>query len=182
MSVDTMRDLFVDELKDLWSAENQILKALPRMIKAVSSDELRVALEEHARVTEGHVQRLEQIAASMGEKTRGKKCVGMEGLLEEGKEVLREEIDEEVLDAAIIGAAQKVEHYEIAGYGTARAHAEHLGQNEAAALLQQTLDEEREADEKLTMIAESFVNALATDEEDEEPMQMGMAGSPSRRR
>lgn len=167
MAMETMQDLLADEIKDLYSAENQILKALPRMIKAVESTELEQALTQHLRVTETHVRRLEQIASQLGKRPNGKKCMGMEGLIEEGKEVLNEGADSEVLDAAIIGAAQKVEHYEIAGYGTARAHALQLGQEQIATLLEQTLEEEKQADDTLTELAESFVNARAADGEEE---------------
>lgn len=169
MATETMQDLLADELKDLYSAENQILKALPRMIKAAEADELRQALQQHAEVTQTHVQRLERAAEIMGVRPKGKKCVGMEGVLEEGKEALEHE--GEVLDAALIAAAQKVEHYEIAGYGTARAHAQALGLDEAADLFQQTLDEEKQADQTLTELAEDFVNQLAAAEDDEDDEQ-----------
>ncbi len=174
MATETMHDLFVDELKDLYSAENQILKALPKMIKSASSDELRQALEHHQRVTEGHVRRLEQITTALGERPKGKKCVGMEGLLEEGKELLKQGTDPAVLDAGIIGAAQKVEHYEIAAYGTARTHAQQLGHMDAAATLQQTLDEEKEADQTLTEIAESSVNPVAAEQDAESEVAPAM--------
>lgn len=169
MALETLRDLYVDELKDLYNAENQIIKALPRLIKAANSDELRQAFEDHLNKTEGHVARLEQIFENLGERARGKKCLGMEGLIEEGKELLKEDAEPEVLDAALIGAAQRVEHYEIAAYGTVRAFAEQLGHNDAADLLQQTLDEEGEADKLLTQIAESLVNQMAAEEDMEEP-------------
>jgi len=161
MAIETLHDLYVDELKDLYSAENQILKALPRLIKAANSDELRTALEAHAKVTEKHAQRLEKIVGNLGEKPTGKKCVGMEGVLEEGKELFKHEVEPDVMDAGIIGACQKVEHYEIASYGTARAHAKQLGHREAASVLMQTLNEEKQADDTLTKIAESAVNAMA---------------------
>jgi ferritin-like metal-binding protein YciE len=171
MPIETLHDLYVDELKDLYSAENQIIKALPRIIKKANAPQLQKALQDHLDVTQTHVERLDRIISNLGEKSKGKKCLGMEGLLEEGKELLQEEADAKVLDAGLIGAAQKVEHYEIAGYGTVRAHAEQLGHSDAARLLQQTLDEEGEADKLLTSIAESLVNAMAADdEEDEEEM------------
>jgi len=173
--METMQDLFVDEIKDLYSAENQILKALPKIIKAVQSPQVQQALSEHLRVTEGHVRRLEQIASQMGKRPSGKKCIGMEGLIEEGKEALKEGKDPDVLDAALIGAAQKVEHYEIAGYGTARAHAMQLGEQQAVTLLEQTLEEEKEADQKLTELAEAFVNQRAAQDDDEE-MEDGRDG------
>lgn len=164
MPAETMQDLFVEEIKDLYSAENQILKALPRIIKAVQSTELEQALTEHLHVTEKHVTRLEQIAAQLGKRPGGKKCVGMEGVLKEGKEALQEMEESEVRDAAIIGGAQRVEHYEIAGYGTARAHALQLGEQDFAALLEQTLEEEKEADKTLTELAESSINEMAVEE------------------
>src|SRR5919199_6774720 len=163
MAMDSLQGLLEDEIKDLYSAENQIIRALPRISKAVQNEELRQALEQHLEVTRGQVQRLEQAAQQLGIKPRGKKCVGMEGLLAEGNELLaeRRDADPDVLDAGIIGAAQKVEHYEIAAYGTARTHAQQLGNRQVAQLLQQTLDEESQANEQLTQIAESMVNVQA---------------------
>ena len=158
MPIKTMEDLYVNELKDLYSAEKQILKALPRMAKAASHPELRQAFQEHVAVTEEQVRRLETIFDELGKAPRGKKCKGMEGLLEEGKEIMSEVEDEELLDAGLIGAAQRVEHYEIAGYGTARTFARELGYEEHAKILQQTLDEEGETDHRLTAIAEGRVN------------------------
>ena len=152
-----LEEILQDELKDLYSAENQIIKALPRMIKGVESAELKRAFERHLEETKRQVERLNQIGEELGIKMTGKKCKGMEGLIEEGKEML-EELDEENVDAGIIGAAQKVEHYEIAGYGTARTHAELLGLKRVAKLLQQTLDEELATDKKLTALAESIIN------------------------
>src|SRR6478672_3604922 len=136
-----LHDLFEDQIKDLYSAESQILKALPKMAKRATNAQLRAAFERHLEETRGHVARLEQIAEELDFKVRGKKCKGAEGLIEEGKEAM-EEFDGETLDAALIGAAQKLEHYEMAGYGTARTHAELLGYTKAVRLLQQTLDEE----------------------------------------
>lgn len=161
MTFDTLQDLFTHELKDLYSAENQITKALPKMIEAANSEELQRALDNHLHVTEIHVQRLEEILRDLQTSPRGVKCHGMEGLLEEGKEMIKTEAPDWVKDAGLIGAAQRVEHYEMAGYGTARDHAEKLGLYQAAQLLQQTLDEEGDADKKLTEIAKSSVNALA---------------------
>lgn len=147
------------------SAENQILKALPKMAKNATSEELRSAFEEHLEQTRGHVERLERIFKQAGIPTgRGKKCKGMEGVIEEGKEVLEEDLADAVADAAMIGAAQKVEHYEIATYGTARTHAEILGETEAVDLLEQTLQEEKETDERLTELA-SEINVEAEEEE-----------------
>jgi ferritin-like metal-binding protein YciE len=156
-----LHELFVDELKDLYNAENQLIKALPRMAKAAATPELKRAFEKHLGETRRQAQRLEQIGRALDVKVTGKKCKGMEGLIAEGKELLQDDLDESALDAGLIGAAQKVEHYEIAAYGTARTHAQMLGHDKIARLLQQTLDEEGEADKKLTAIAERRVNAEA---------------------
>ena len=158
-----LHDLFEDQIKDLYSAENQIIKALPKMAKNATNPQLRTAFERHLEETRNQVTRLEQIAEELDFSPMGKKCAGMEGLLEEGKEVMQE-FDEDTLDAGMIGAAQKVEHYEIAAYGTARAHAEMLGYTRAARLLQQTLDEEGRTDKKLSQLAESVVNVEALQE------------------
>ena len=155
-----LQELLQDELKDLYSAENQIIKALPKMIKACESTDLKRAFERHLEETRRQVERLDQIGSELEFKLTGKKCKGMEGLLEEGKEVM-EELDEQTIDAGLIGAAQKVEHYEIAGYGTARTHAEMLGYNRVAKLLQQTLDEEGATDKKLSALAETCINIEA---------------------
>lgn len=154
MKMESLQELYITELKDLYSAEKQILKALPKMAKAASSDELRQGFEAHLEETEKQVERLEQIFEELGVSPRGKKCVGMEGLLEEGKELMEEEPDPEVLDAGLIAAAQHVEHYEIAGYGCARTYAALLGFKSAAKLLQQSLDEEGATDKKLTALAQ----------------------------
>jgi ferritin-like metal-binding protein YciE len=167
MKIETLQELFIDELKDLYSAETQIIKALPKMIKNANSDELRGAFEEHLEQTKGHVDRLDQILGELDANPRGKKCKGMEGLLEEAKELMEEDIEPEVLDAGLISEAQRIEHYEIAGYGTVRTYAELLGLDEAAKLLQETLDEEKETDRKLTSIAES-VNVEAAEMAGEE--------------
>jgi ferritin-like metal-binding protein YciE len=166
MSLDSLHDLFVNELKDLYSAENQLLKALPKMAKAASASELKAAFEEHLEVTRGHVQRLETVFEGLGASPKGKKCKAMEGLVEEGKEVIEEEGKHAVRDAALIGAAQRVEHYEMAGYGCVRTFAKLLGFDDAAALLQATLDEEGEADKKLTELAETVINVEAEGEEE----------------
>jgi ferritin-like metal-binding protein YciE len=134
MAKDSLRELYIDELKDLYSAETQLVKALPKMAKAASNDQLRQAFEEHLRQTSEHVSRLEQIFEALEEKPTGKKCVGMEGLVKEGSEVMKEDYGDELKDAAIIGAAQRVEHYEMAGYGTVRAFAELLGETEHVSL------------------------------------------------
>jgi ferritin-like metal-binding protein YciE len=169
MALDSLHDLYVNELKDLYNAENQLLKALPKMAKAASSPELQAAFTEHLEVTRGQVERLETIFADLGVSPKGKKCVAMEGLVEEGKEVIEEDGEPAVIDAALIAAAQKVEHYEMAGYGCARTFAQLLGYDEAVTLLQETLDEEGEADKKLTELAESVINVEAEAEGDEEP-------------
>jgi ferritin-like metal-binding protein YciE len=166
-----LKELFIEELKDLYNAENQLVKALPKMAKAASSEELRDGFTEHLEQTKGHVQRLEQIFQTLGESPKGKKCKGMEGLVEEGSEVMEEDFEGSLMDAALIGAAQRVEHYEIAAYGTVCAFAEELGNTEAASLLNETLEEEKETDEKLTKLAEQ-INAEANEggeEEAEEP-------------
>ena len=158
-----LEELLVDELRDLYSAENQMIRSLPRMAKAASSPELRRALEKHLAETQRQATRLEQIGRALGVKVSGKKCKGMEGLIAEGKELMQEGLDESALDAGLIGAAQKIEHYEIAAYGTARTHARMLGHEKVARLLQQTLDEEGETDKKLTAIAERVINVEALD-------------------
>jgi len=157
----TLEDLYTDLLKDLYSAEKQLVKALPKMAKNAQSPDLQRAFQEHLRQTEGQVDRIERIFSELGGSPRGKKCVGMEGLVEEGNELLQEDVEPDVLDAGLIAAAQKVEHYEIASYGTARAWAQRLGYDKAARLLQETLEEESMANEKLTKIAESHVNMEA---------------------
>jgi ferritin-like metal-binding protein YciE len=153
MRKESLKQLYVDELKDLYSAETQMVKALPKLAKASSNAELRQGFEEHLRQTSEHVSRLEQIFEMLEEKPTGKKCLGMEGLVKEGAETMQEEYDEAVMDAALIGAAQRVEHYEIAGYGTVRAFAELLGQAQHVSLLEQTLQEEKQTDDKLTQLA-----------------------------
>ena len=157
----TLEDLYTDMLKDLYSAEKQLVKALPKMAKSAQSSDLRQVFQDHLKQTEGHVDRIERIFSDMGGTPRGKKCVGMEGLIEEGSELMNENIDPNVLDAGLIAAAQKVEHYEIGSYGAVRTWAERLGHNDAARMLQDTLDEEGEANKKLTQIAESHVNMEA---------------------
>jgi len=156
MSVDTLDNLLVQELKDLYSAENQITRALPKLIKATSSGDLRGAFEHHLKETEGHVKRLEKIFQILGFSPRGKTCNGMKGVLEEGAEVLDEIEEGSVRDAALISAAQRVEHYEMAGYGTVRSYADCLGQPEISQLLEETLEEEKAADQKLTEISQKL--------------------------
>jgi ferritin-like metal-binding protein YciE len=157
----TLRDLYVYELRDLYSAETQLVKALPKMAKAATSRELKNAFEDHLQATERQVERLDRIFEKLGEKPRGRKCVAMEGLIEEGKELINGNADDDVRDAGLIAAAQKVEHYEIAGYGTCRTYARTMGDEEAAELLQETLDEEGEADKLLTSLAETITNPRA---------------------
>jgi ferritin-like metal-binding protein YciE len=156
--LNNLQDLFLHELKDLYSAEQQILQALPKMAQATEHQELRQAFEEHERVTRDQVHRLDMIADDLGVDLKGHKCRGIEGIIKEGEEILNAKGDPDVRDAGLIGAAQRVEHYEIAGYGTARTFARRLGHERAAQLLQQTLDEEGNTDQRLTRIAESMVN------------------------
>jgi ferritin-like metal-binding protein YciE len=168
-------------LKDLYNAENQLVKALPKMAKAASSDELRQGFEDHLEQTKGHVQRLEQIFQALGESPKGKKCKGMEGLVEEGSEVMHEDFEGALMDAAIIGAAQRVEHYEIAAYGTVCAFAEELGETEQNSLLNETLQEEKETDEKLTHLAQQ-INAQANEGEEQEQSEEEATASKKRGR
>jgi ferritin-like metal-binding protein YciE len=161
MPLRNLEDAFVDEMKDMLHAEKQILKALPRMAKKTSHAELKEAFEQHRRQTEEQIHRIEQAFESVGRSPRTKKCEGMEGILDEGKDLLKEKAEPDVLDAMLIAAAQKTEHYEIAAYGTLCTWAEMLGHDEAARLLKQNLSEEKETDEKLTQIAESLVNQEA---------------------
>lgn len=164
----TLNDFFIEELKDLYSAEKQILKALPKMIKGATSQELKDALQNHLEETENQVKRLTEISQNLGKGLTGKKCKAMEGLLEEGAELLKEDAEPAVMDAAIIAACQKVEHYEIASYGCARTYAKLLGDTDSEALLQETLDEEGNADQTLTTIAEEInVEAMEGDDEEE---------------
>ncbi len=156
MKVESLRDLYLEQLQDLYNAEQQLIKALPKMAKAANSEDLKAAFEEHLEKTRGHAQRIETICEQMSEKPTGKKCKAMEGLVKEGSEVIDEDMVEGIKDAALIAAAQRVEHYEIAGYGCVRAYATKLGDTEAANLLEQTLQEEKEADETLNGIAEQL--------------------------
>ena len=172
MKANSLHELYLEELKDLYDAENQIIKALPKMVEAASSEELQGALTEHLEVTREQAKRLEQIFQNMGEKLKAEKCKGMEGLIKEGSDILSEDMDEDVKDAAIISAAQRIEHYEMAGYGTVRTWANLLGETEAEELLQETLDEEKEADEKLNELAEEInVQAESGEGEEEEVEQ-----------
>jgi len=157
-NLNSLQDLFVHELKDLYSAEQQILQALPKMAEATQHQELKRAFQEHEQMTRDQVRRLDTIADELGMDLKGHKCRGIEGIIKEGEEILKAKGDPSVRDAGLIGAAQRVEHYEIAGYGTARTFARRLGHDRAAQLLQQTLDEEGRTDERLTQIAEGMVN------------------------
>lgn len=163
MDMNTLQDLYVEELRDLLSAEGQIIKALPKMAKKASSPELQKAFQTHLAESRQHVERLNQIFENLGMKPRAKKCKGMQGLIEEGEEVMKEAETDEVRDAGLIASAQRVEHYEIAAYGTVRTYAEMLGDKKAAKLLQQTLDEEGNTDKKLTDLAVNGINAEAKD-------------------
>ncbi len=161
MEMETLRDLYIEQLKDLYSAENMIIKALPRMIKAASHAELKQAFSNHLKETERHARRIEEVCDELGVSPRGKKCVGMEGLLEEGKELMKEKPGPDLLDAGLIASAQHVEHYEMAGYGCVRTYARQLGYEGQAEILQASLDEEGNADKLLTQIAESTINIEA---------------------
>src|SRR6187431_3492067 len=176
----TLHDAFIDELRDAYDAEKQLTKALPKMAKAASSPELRTAFEEHLEETQGQIDRLEQVFETLDEKVRGKHCEGIAGIIEEGKSIMEEDFDDDTMDACLIAAGQRAEHYEMAAYGTLVAWATAMGHTEAARLLQKNLDEEKAADEKLTALAEAGINQNAADaahpsdaeaeEEDEEPV------------
>ena len=181
MAMDSLKDLYIDELKDLYNAENQLLKALPKMAKKASAPELKRAFQDHLAQTEGHVDRLKKIFKGMGEKPTGKTCKAMKGLIEEGKEIIEEDGDGSVLDAALIGAAQRVEHYEMAGYGVVRTFASLLGEENAMQTLQRTLNEEGETDKKLTRLAESIINVEASEAEDDEKPKRKAKKSARRR-
>jgi len=174
MKLDTLKTLYTNELRDLYNAEGQLLKALPKMAKAASSEELKDAFEKHLEQTKSHVERLEEVFEDIGEKPKGKTCRAMKGLIEEGSEILQEDGEESVIDAGIIVAAQKVEHYEIAGYGSVRTFAQLLGKDRSAELLQTTLEEESEANQLLNKLAEDIVNPEAL-------MEPELAGASSRR-
>ena len=179
--MDTLNELLQDEIKDLYSAENQLIKALPKMAKKAATESLKQAILSHLEETKGQVERLTKIGELLSMKLTGKKCKAMEGLIEEGKEVLEEEGKSAVIDAALIGAAQRVEHYEIAAYGTTKAMAEHLGLDKVAKLLGQTLEEESAADEKLTTISLEEVLPATDAEDEEEPMAVGASNGKKRR-
>jgi ferritin-like metal-binding protein YciE len=175
----TLHDAFMDELRDLYDAEKQLTKALPKLAKAASNPDLRAAFESHLEETRGHVERLEEVFGSLDEKVRGKHCDGIAGIIDEGKNVMGEDFDEATMDACLIASGQRAEHYEMAAYGTVIAWARVMGHDDAADLLQQTLDEEKAADEKLSSLAEEGINQEAADsvhgsgeEEEEEPPKM----------
>ncbi|MEO8295062.1 MAG: ferritin-like domain-containing protein [Gemmatimonadota bacterium] len=168
MKLETLEELYIDEIKDLWSAEKQILQALPKMIRAVEHKELKRAFKTHERQTRQHVKRLERVCRKLGVSPRGKKCEGMEGLLKEGSGLIGERPDQDVLDAGLLSAAQHVEHYEMAGYGTVRTWARLLGRKDEAAILQQTLNEEGETDHLLTKLANRLINIDADKEAEDE--------------
>ena len=161
MQIDSLNKLYMEDLKDVYSAEKQLLQALPRMAKKAKNEQLRKGFEQHLETTRQQVERLDQIFERLGKAARGKKCKAMEGLIEEGKEMMQEDMEDEVMDAALIASAQKIEHYEIAAYGTLRTYAELLGEKSDARLLQQTLDEEGNMDKQLTQLAESQINVEA---------------------
>jgi len=178
MKLDSLRTLWIEEMRDLYNAENQLLKALPKMAKKATTPELKEAFETHLEETQGHVDRLEEIFSKLAKKPGGKTCKAMKGLIEEGSEMMGEDGLDSVIDAGIIAAAQRVEHYEIAGYGVVRTFASILGEDEAEDLLQETLDEEGAADHKLTEIAEGIVNDEAEEAgEVEEPVGAGRSRS-----
>ena len=181
---ETLHDAFLDELRDAYDAEKQLIKALPKLAKAAESDELRTAFETHLEETQGHAERLEQVFASLDEKVRGKHCDGMAGIIEEGRSVMGEDFEGTTLDACLIAAAQRAEHYEMAAYGTLVAWAKAMGHQEAAGLLEEILEEEKATDEKLTQIAEGGINLEAAQEahggDKEEGMEMAMAGAGAR--
>lgn len=180
-SIDTLQELLQDELKDIYDAEKQLTKALPKLAKKASAEELKDGFEEHLRQTQEHVERIERAFDLLGMPARGKTCKGMKNLIAEGDDMIGEADEDAVRDAVMIAAAQKVEHYEIASYGTARTWAALLGHDEIASLLEQTLEEEKETDQKLTELAEGFVNQAAAAGEDEEEENARSAGRATRR-
>lgn len=181
MRKESLRQLYIDELKDLYSAETQMVKALPKMAKASSNAELRQGFENHLRQTSEHVSRLEEIFEMLEEKPTGKKCLGMEGLVKEGSETMQESYAAALMDAALIGAAQRVEHYEIAGYGTVRAFAKLLGESEHVSLIEQTLQEEKQTDDKLTQLAERINSEASQAVEETQSRQMSKQSKGARR-
>jgi ferritin-like metal-binding protein YciE len=182
MKMETLQELYLEQLKDIYDAENQLMKALPKMAKEATNEELKACFEQHLEQTEEQISRLDQIFEELGEKSKGHKCKAMAGLVEEGKELMAEDAEEDVMDAALICAAQKIEHYEIATYGCLRTYAEMLGFDEQADLLQETLDEEKDTDENLTELAVSCINLEAEDESDEEESDESEEKQPARGR
>jgi len=182
MEMDSLKELYVEELKDLWSAETQITKALPKMMKAATNPKLKKAFNTHLKQTERHIKRLERIFKELDESPRGKKCVGMEGLIKEGQELIKEKPEAEVLDAGLIAAAQHVEHYEMAGYGCVRTWARQMGEDRQAELLQETLDEEEQTDRLLTDLAESEINVEAEEGDEEQQRSMRTRAKQGSRR
>ena len=182
MELETLKDLYVEELKDLYSAEKQILKALPKMSKAATHPELKRGFMMHERQTRQHVQRLERICKELGKSPSGKKCVGMEGLVKEASELIKEKPDKDVLDAGLIAAAQHVEHYEMAGYGCVRTYARQLGYPQQAELLQTTLNEEGDTDKQLTRLAETGINLDAKSNADNQPVRKSSGRKSSGRK
>jgi ferritin-like metal-binding protein YciE len=179
MKENSLKELFIEELKDLYSAETQLVKALPKMAKAATNSDLKAGFEEHLKQTEGHVGRLEKIMKSLDESPKGKKCKGMEGLIKEGAELIEEDPGDEELDAGLISAAQRVEHYEMAGYGCVATYAKLLGDDQAETLLRQTLDEEKETDKKLTQLAQ-HINVEAMNSEGSEAAKSQMKSRAAR--
>ena len=179
MTKNSLLDLYVDELRDIYSAEKQLTKALPKMAKAANSKELRTGFSKHLEQTNGHVERLQQIFEALGERAGGKKCLGMEGLVAEGAEVMKDDFEGDVMDAALISAAQRVEHYEIAAYGTLCEFADLLGESEHASLLRETLDEEKQTDAKLSELSEQ-INAAANQHGSGSSAEPSRGGKPRR--
>ena len=184
MKMETLQELYVEQLRDIYDAENQLMKALPKMAKEATNEELKAAFEHHLEQTEEQISRLDRIFEELGEKSKGHKCKAMLGLIEEGKELMGEDADEDVMDAGLICAAQKIEHYEIATYGCLRTYAEMLGFDEQADLLQETLDEEKDTDENLTELAVSCINLEAEEgeESEDEEEEESEAKTPARGR
>ena len=180
MTKESLRDLYIEELKDIFSAETQLTKALPKMAKAASSEELRKGFEEHLEQTKIHVERLEKVFEMLEEKPGGRKCVGMEGLIKEGSEVIADDFEDDVMDSALIAAAQRVEHYEMAAYGTVAAYADALGETEQASLLRDTLEEEKETDDKLTELASQINSAVGEVEGDDSEEEASQTTNPIR--
>ncbi len=182
MKIESLEQLFEEELRDIYDAEKQLVKALPKMAKAASSEELREAFNEHLEVTREQVRRCEQIFEALGIKAKSKPCTGMRGIVEEGREVMQEDASDEMMDAALTGAGRRVEHYEMSAYDSARALAEKLGREDVVDLLQQTLEEEQEADQKLSTIAQSLLENLPESGEEEEGESEESEGETGRRK